>query len=187
MERLALAVFDIKPLQFSLEKKKGRKKVVHHSVKMCEEGERISPLFSSEAISGFREKGDKCLSRNVGRLKLKYIYFFVLQQFQKPKWRVVFFLHSLGTGRGCFEGTCVFWEWWIQQVGWKKKSLALQRFDKACKGLRLSHYPWRSVPTCSKTLLTRLGLPTLRLTLPQCGYLYSQLLNITCISFVLTA
>lgn len=47
MERLALAAFDIKPLQFSLEerkkKKEGRKKVVHHSVKMC--GEYLSLFF----------------------------------------------------------------------------------------------------------------------------------------------
>lgn len=44
MERLALAAFDIKPLQFSLEEKKGRKKVVHHSVKMYEE-KKVSFLF----------------------------------------------------------------------------------------------------------------------------------------------
>lgn len=69
MERLALAAFDIKPLQFSLEEKKGRKKVAHHSVKMYEEKKVSFLFFFSEAISGFREKGDKCLSRNMGRLK----------------------------------------------------------------------------------------------------------------------
>lgn len=71
MERLALAAFDIKPLQFSIEFKKNKKekgKVVHHS----EKGKVFlrPPLFFSEAISGFREKGDKCLSINVSRLKL---------------------------------------------------------------------------------------------------------------------
>lgn len=90
MERLALAVFDIKPLQFSLEKKKRKggvekkkKKKKESCAPLCENVRRggkvslpSSSFFSSEAISGFREKGDKCLSRNVGRLKLQYIYFF---------------------------------------------------------------------------------------------------------------
>lgn len=96
MERLALAVFDIKPLQFSLEKKKKGKK--ESCAPLCENvrergGVGVPPsfpfsLFFSEAISGFREKGDKCLSRNVGRLKLQYIYFFVIHQFQSLKWAV---------------------------------------------------------------------------------------------------
>lgn len=39
-----MAAFDIKPLPFSLEEKKGRKEVVHHSVKMYEE-KKVSFLF----------------------------------------------------------------------------------------------------------------------------------------------
>ncbi len=60
MERLALVAFDIKPLQFSREKKKrareGRnaKKVACHFVETLKNGQNIS-LFS-QAISGFGKK-----------------------------------------------------------------------------------------------------------------------------------
>lgn len=80
MERPALAAFDIKPLQFSLEeakkeKKKKKRKVVHHSENVAKVSQ-AAPFFpSTEAISGFREKGDKCRSRNVGRLKRWYLVF----------------------------------------------------------------------------------------------------------------
>ena len=69
-------------------------------------------------------------------------------------------------GRAIYEGTCVFSERWIQQVGrggggggggegvWHSRYLT-----RPVKVLGLSHYPWRSVKTCSKTLLTGLGLP----------------------------
>jgi len=53
MKRLALAVFDIKPLQFSRENKGrarergggGAKKVACHFVEMLKHGQNISPLF----------------------------------------------------------------------------------------------------------------------------------------------
>ena len=118
-------------------------------------------FFFSEAISGFREKGDKCLSRNMGRLKLQYIYFFCNTPVSKNlfKWAVYsfFFLFSLCTEAWYFwRHLCIFffiiWEWWIQQVGVgggeekerkteKKRVLAQHIFDKACKGLRVESLP----------------------------------------------
>lgn len=132
MERLALAVFDIKPLQFSLEKKKGRKKVVRHSVKMCK-GWKVSLSFFSEAISGFREKRDKCLSRNMGRLKL-YL-FFVIQHRQNPKWMISFFFYLGCAGdRDIFKAPVHFLGWWTQQQVFKKETrFGRVTADKACK------------------------------------------------------
>lgn len=99
--------------------------------------------------------------------------FFVIHQFQSPKWMLYsffFFLLSLCRGPWYFEGTCVFWEWWILQVwrgGKKKRAWHSRHLTRPVKVLRLSHYQRRSVKTRSSTLLIRLGLPRLRLLLEQ--------------------
>jgi len=76
MKRLALAVFDIKPLQFSRENKGrarerggGVQRKLHATLCRCSSMDKISPLFFfSQAISGFGKKWDKFLRRNESRM-----------------------------------------------------------------------------------------------------------------------
>lgn len=184
MERLTLAVFDIKPLQFSQEQEK----------KLCTDS--FFYFFFSEAISGFREKGDKWLSRNVGRLKLQYIYFFVIHWFQKPKMgSVVFFLWvcvCVCPGLWYFKAPVYFEDDGSSKLKESKKKKKKNRVRRSrnltrpVKVLGLSHYLWSSVKTCSKTPLkpTRIN-PFWSLLLPSWVLVFSpSLITFLCLSLI---
>lgn len=104
-----------------------------------------------------------------GQTEVTVYLFFVIHQFQKPKRAVEsFFLSACAQDRDIFKAPVYFENDGSSRLRGKegKNQVWHSRYlTRSVKVLGLSHYPWRSVKTCSKTLLTRLGLPT---PLPAC-------------------